>query len=80
MSARPPRPREQEMTRLHTVLACLVLVVAFQVVLLLVGVESFARRELDILTAAAFGSGLALAGAGWLVRFILPIGGPDANR
>jgi hypothetical protein len=80
VSAPLPRQTTQEMTRLYAVLACLLLIIAVQVVLLLVGVEGFARSETPILIAATLASGLSFAGAARLVRFISPTGGRDANR
>jgi hypothetical protein len=66
------RERGQEMTRLYAVMACLVLVVASQLVLLLVAALSFARGETGVLWATVVGSAVCFAAAARLVSYILP--------
>ncbi len=67
--------KARELTRIHAVMTSLLIVVVAQLVLLLVGVEGFARGERAVLAAATWGSGLCFLGALWLLRYIAPIEG-----
>jgi hypothetical protein len=68
----PTSARAQEMTRIYTVMACLVIVVFAQFVLLLVAVSSAAQGQTGVLLATTAASGLAFAGAAALIRYIVP--------
>lgn len=72
------RQQSQRMARLYAVMTCLLIVVVGQFVLLLVGVESFWRGQTQILLASTLASAVGLAGATWLVRYIIP-GGTHEN-
>ena len=75
-----PAARGHEMTRLYTVMACLVIVVFAQFVLLLVAVLSFSQSEKGVLMATTVGSGIAFAAAARLVGYILPAGAGARRR
>lgn len=66
------RRRVQEITRIYTVMTCLLILVVAQFVLLLVSVETFLRGERESLLPAALASGFCFAAATWLIRYILP--------
>jgi hypothetical protein len=75
-----PEARSHEMTRIYTVMACLVIVVFVQFVLLLVAVLSFSQSEKSVLLATTAGSGLAFAGAAALIRYIIPMSASPRYR
>jgi hypothetical protein len=58
--------------RLHAALASVLTVVAIQLVLLTVAVESFWRDQTGVLLASTLASAVCAAGAACLVRYILP--------
>ena len=68
------RRRSQEITRIYAVMTCLAIVVVLQLVLLLIGVESFLRGDKESLMPAALASGMCFATASWLIGYILPRG------
>jgi hypothetical protein len=68
------------MKRLHLVLTCLLSIIAVQIAILLVAIEGSAQGRTRLLVVATLVSALAFAAAGWVVGFIFPIGGPDADR
>jgi hypothetical protein len=72
MSRLSGRERAQQMSRVYAVMTCLLIVNVAQLVLLMVGVESYWRGQIQVLLASTLASAAALGGAAWLVRYILP--------
>jgi len=72
------RRRVQELTRIYTVMSCLLILLVAQVVLLLVGVEGFLRGEQQRLLAPALASGACFAAAARLMRSLAPA--PPSTR
>lgn len=72
MSGPLRRGRSQQMARIYAVMACLLIVVVAQLVLLLVAVEGFWRGQMPILLVSTFASALGVGAASFLIRYILP--------
>lgn len=68
---RRPAEGAQEMTRIHTVMICLMILIAIQFLLLMVAVDGFLGGRREILVPAAAASGLCFGGACWLIRYIV---------
>jgi hypothetical protein len=75
------RPRRgQQVTVLYAVMACLVLLVSLQWVLLTVAVEGFLGNQRDLLWPATLASGACFAAACWLIRHAPSrLGAPQAK-
>ena len=69
IAGRPSARRTQELTLVSTVLVCLALVMAVQLILMTVAIEGLRAGNESLLPAAAFGSGLCFAAACWLLRY-----------
>jgi hypothetical protein len=69
------RRKAQEITLIYAVMACLLIVVVAQFVLLMVSVESFMSGRRDVLFPSTLASGVCFAGATWLIRYVLPLSG-----
>lgn len=63
--------RERELTLIHAVMVCILILILVQSLLLMVAVEGFLGDHRELLLPAAAGSGLCFAGACWLIRYIV---------
>ena len=71
---RPSRaPRHRQMTLIHAVMTCLVLLIFLQILLLMVAAEAFLNGERDILVPITLVSGLCFAASCWLIRPVYAI-------
>ena len=76
-SRRQRAERQQRMTMIHAVLACLVFLILIQFLLLMVAVDAFLGARPGLLVPALAASGLCFSGSCWLVR---NLSSPSASR
>ena len=62
--------RNQSLTIIYAVMACLLFLLVVQFVMLMVSIDAFLGGHSRIVVPAAVGSGACFAGACWLMRFM----------
>jgi hypothetical protein len=63
--------RAQQMSRIYTVMVCLVSLIFVQLLLLTVALEGYLGGRIAVALPTALASGLCCAAAYWLLRYIL---------
>jgi hypothetical protein len=62
--------RSKEMTLIHAVMVCIILLILIQFLLLMVAVEGLQGGRSAILLPAAAGSGACFLASCWLIRYV----------
>lgn len=62
--------RSNDMTLIHAVMVCIILLILIQFLLLMVAVEGLQGGRNAILLPAAAGSGLCFLASCWLIRYV----------
>ena len=66
-----PPHRERDLTVIHAVMVCILILIILQFLLLMVAVDALLAGHLTILFPATLGSGVCFLGACWLVRYVV---------
>ena len=71
MTRRARAARERDMTRIHAVMVCVIMLILVQFLLLMVAVDGYMANHPEILIPSALASGVCFFAACWLIRYLV---------